>query len=171
MTKGKRELVRGVRSRGGDREMAKSYSWERREGESAIAYGAFVLYCEMGASRSYVGLAGRLKKPVRRIRLWGSQYSWRKRALAFDSFCDGVTLKLRLREAARIGRLQARKAGRHTRRIVRELMSIDPRKMSVLEAIALLELSIRIERDALEIGTGREDETPLTPEKSPEWLQ
>src|SRR5450759_1240528 len=109
--------------------MTKPYCWERRQNEATTSYAALILFCEMGSHRSYAGLAKRSRTSVSGIRSWASLHSWRQRAVAFDDFCDGVTLTMRIREAAKIGRLEARKVARQTTRIVKQLTSIDPRRM------------------------------------------
>ena len=152
--------------------MTKPYCWEREEDEARTAYAAFILFCEMRSHRSCAVLAERLGKPVSEIRSWASRHAWRQRAAAFDKFCDGLTLKIRIRESLRIGQLQARKVARLTKRIVNRLASIDPRRMSVLEVIALLESSVRIERECLAMGEKWEtDEAAVRQSKHPKWLQ
>jgi hypothetical protein len=152
--------------------MTKPYSWEREEGEATTAYAAFILFCEMGPRKSCAVLAERLGRPVGEIQSWALRHAWRQRAVAFDKFCDGLTLEIRIRESVRIGQLQARKAARQTKRFVNRLASIDPRRMSVLEVIALLESAVRIERECLAMGEKWEtDEAAVRQSKHLRWLQ
>jgi hypothetical protein len=152
--------------------MTKPYSWEREEGEATTAYAAFILFCEMGPRRSCAVLAERLGRPVREIQSWALRHAWRQRAVAFDKFCDGLTLKIRIRESVRIGQLQARKAARQTKKIVNRLASIDAERMSVLELIALLEMSVRLERECLALDEKwAADEAAVIQPKRSQWLQ
>jgi hypothetical protein len=150
----------------------KPYSWERQQGEATTAYTAFILFCEMGPRRSCAVLAKRLGRPVRAIQSWALRHAWHQRAVAFDTFCDGLTLTVRIRESVRIGQLQARKAARQTKRLVNRLASIDPRRMSVSELMALLESSLRIERECLAMCDNWEtDKAPVGQSKHSKWLQ
>ena len=50
--------------------------WQRQKGESAQAFAAFVVYREMAPPRSIRRVAGALRRGVRVLEQWSSQYGW-----------------------------------------------------------------------------------------------
>lgn len=58
--------------------------WERRKGESPLAYQAFVAYRDLGAARTFVAVAAALGKDTSLLRRWARRYDWRDRAWAWD---------------------------------------------------------------------------------------
>lgn len=71
--------------------------WERRQGESAKAYQAFVIYRDLGAERSTSKVAQKLSKSEQLIRRWSAKHEWQQRVEAWDaeqqSHADEVLLK------------------------------------------------------------------------------
>ena len=64
---------------------AKAEPWERQPGESAKAFEAFRIYCEMQEERSVRAVGQRLVKSGSLISRWSSQYNWVERARAYDN--------------------------------------------------------------------------------------
>ena len=58
--------------------------WERRKGESPLAYQAFVVYRDLGAARKFVAAADAVGKSTSLVRRWAARYDWRDRAWAWD---------------------------------------------------------------------------------------
>ena len=59
--------------------------WERQEGETSKAFAAFLLYRDMGRSRSLAGASSSFDNPSSKLRqfgYWSSQYNWVKRCQA-----------------------------------------------------------------------------------------
>lgn len=60
-------------------------SWERQPGESAKAFEAFELYCELGEERSIRKVAQQLLKSQPLMSRWSSQWKWVSRARDYDN--------------------------------------------------------------------------------------
>lgn len=60
-------------------------SWERQPGESAKAFEAFELYCELGEERSIRKVAQKLLKSQPLMSRWSSQWKWVSRARDYDN--------------------------------------------------------------------------------------
>jgi len=65
---------------GGD----ESRPWEQQEGESAVAYEAFLAFRDAGLKRTVKGTAAALGKSRSLISAWASSHSWRERVRAWD---------------------------------------------------------------------------------------
>lgn len=59
--------------------------WERQPKESAKAFEAFEIYCQMGNERSIRKVAQKLLKSDCLLRRWSSQWGWQERARAYDN--------------------------------------------------------------------------------------
>lgn len=62
--------------------------YERRESETDPAWGAFILYRDMGLDRSLAKVAAQLGKSDVLMSRWSSHHGWRKRVLAYDMEAD-----------------------------------------------------------------------------------
>ena len=60
-------------------------AWERRKGETGAAYGAFVLYRDLGARRRLQQVAEARGCQVSLLKRWSSEYDWVCRARAWDA--------------------------------------------------------------------------------------
>ena len=70
--------------------------WERQSGESAEAFGAFVMYRDMGADgqkRSLAKLGQNLGKTKAQMEHWSSKWNWQERVIAWDDEVDRQTRK------------------------------------------------------------------------------
>lgn len=65
--------------------MAELDPWDRQDGETSKAYEAFGVYRDLGASRSVQAVCNELGKSKTVMDRWCSQWSWVKRAQAWDS--------------------------------------------------------------------------------------
>lgn len=59
--------------------------WERQKGESAKAFEAFVVYRDMGASRTVSAVSEKLSKSRQLMTRWKSAWNWDERARAYDN--------------------------------------------------------------------------------------
>jgi hypothetical protein len=62
------------------------YPWARQERESTAAYEAFRVYMNMGARRNLRAVAAELDKSPSMIGNWSSEYNWRDRTTAYDTY-------------------------------------------------------------------------------------
>src|ERR1700680_1693937 len=58
--------------------------WDRLPEETAIAYEAFVVYCEQEASRSLSDVSVLLNRRLATVKRWSSRWNWQERCRAFD---------------------------------------------------------------------------------------
>lgn len=63
-----------------------AYPWARQERESPAAYDAFRIYMNMGARRNLTAVAVEVNKSRSMIGNWSSEYEWRDRTAAYDSY-------------------------------------------------------------------------------------
>jgi hypothetical protein len=123
--------------------------WERQPGESARAFEAFTLYRDAGPERSQRAVARRLGKSGALIGRWSSAHRWVLRADAWDTEQDR---QWRAQMTAR----RRRAVDRHVRtaelaqsKVAQRLIDLDPAELTVTELTRLLDVTVRIERDAL----------------------
>ena len=67
--------------------------WERQEGETSKAFAAFLLYRDLGRSRSLASASsidGVNTVKTRQFQLWSSKYNWVKRCQAWDEAQDKI---------------------------------------------------------------------------------
>ena len=57
----------------------------RLPGETPRAYGAFLVYYDLGHSRSHAAVADRLGEQIDTVKTWSSRYQWSHRITAFQS--------------------------------------------------------------------------------------
>lgn len=62
------------------------YPWARQERESTVAYEAFRVYMNMGGKRNLRAVAAELDKSPSVIGNWSSEYGWRDRTTAYDTY-------------------------------------------------------------------------------------
>lgn len=67
--------------------------YDRQAGESDKAFEAFVLYRDIGASRSLDTVAQKLAKSLPLIKRWSAQYGWVERVSAYDDYLDAQARK------------------------------------------------------------------------------
>lgn len=90
--------------------MAEIKPWDRQDGETSQAYGAFCEYRDLGVDRSTRTVAQKLSKSDAIIRRWSSRWNWVKRAQAWDSMPGQKTEEAYAEMAARIARQHERVA-------------------------------------------------------------
>ena len=139
--------------------------WDRQPGETAKAYAAFCAYRDLGTNRSLRRLAARDSEAstnVRQLARWSSAWDWPERAVAFDGFQDrewrleqAEARKTMLRTHAAVARQGIAKAAEQ----IREL---DPKNLTVREAIALFEVCVRVERASRGETSGLEEPGSLS---------
>lgn len=125
-------------------------TWERQPGESAPAFEAFATYRDTEpGQRSHRRVAQQLGKSRTLIGRWMDTHRWVERVRAFDGEQDRVWLlevQYQRRLAAKRHMAMARLA---QGKITQALQALDADKITVSELTRLLDVSVRIERDAL----------------------
>jgi hypothetical protein len=155
--------------------------FERQPHESMRAYESFMIYRDMGPSRTTEKTSYRTGKTHSWMQDLSQRWNWVERAKAYDDFMDGIRLdhEIKLRKEAverhiRIGQglqgLSAKQMNELKKQIeAAESGEINPDtgkpyqmpKMSLNDMARLIELGIRIERDGLGLANIRvEDQSP-----------
>ncbi len=125
--------------------------WERQKGEPKASYDAFWFYCNIPKEqkRTFVLVAKRFAKSDTYFRKQAKAWNWEERVLAYDNHL----LKLEF-EALKNERIDA--ARRHVKisrsiqgKIIKRLHKMEPNELSPSALTSLLDLAIKIERQAL----------------------
>ena len=58
--------------------------WDRLPQETAVAYEAFLSYCDQGGSRSLPDVSVLLNRRLATIKRWSTRWNWQERCRAFD---------------------------------------------------------------------------------------
>lgn len=72
--------------------MAQLNAWERQDSETSPAWGAFLLYRDMGGNRSLEKVARKVGKSRPLMERWSRRYDWVERARAFDRAMDAESV-------------------------------------------------------------------------------
>lgn len=119
--------------------------WDRRAGESTLAYEGFRQYRDLGPTRTM----DRLSISNTSARRWSGKWDWVARAGAWDDELRMVEDAERV-EAIRTMHRTHQRAGRAATQIaLRALQQLRPESMSPGEVVRLLDLGARLERDGL----------------------
>ena len=121
-------------------------AWDRREGETAKAYGAFRHYRDQGVLREVerVPLASRSQ-----CYRWAQRWDWGSRATAWDDASHMLDDRQRL-EAIRTMHDTHQRAGRAAiGKAIAALQHLQPEQIPATAAAQLLELGARLERTTL----------------------
>ena len=124
--------------------------WEQIEGETDMAFAAFVEYRNIQAAERTVRKAGEnIGKSAGSVLRWSSQFQWQARALAWDAEQDRLSREWFMAERKVMARRQAQTAQAAQGKIAQWLIELDPRKLSATEAARWYEVAVRVERQAL----------------------
>lgn len=83
------------------------HPWERQEGETPKAWEAFVVYRDLGSSRSLRGVANHLSKGMSLISRWSSRWNWVERAAAWDADTDRASREAQLEAITKMAQRHA----------------------------------------------------------------
>lgn len=126
--------------------------WERLTGESAKAFEAFVLYRDAGTDRSLAKVARTLGKSTTLVERWSARDAWVLRVEAWDVEQDRLWRRQQLASRAEVGKRHLRIANAMQDRLVRALASLDVATMSARDIGYWLEVSAKVQRQALGQG-------------------
>lgn len=133
--------------------------WEKQAGESAAAYLWFCRYRDypkdQGEPRSAEKVRQKYgKKPSyrRQLERWASKYDWIKRVEAYDAYLDEKKRNIRENEILAAEREHIQFADSIMLKLKQRLNCLDPESLTNREFIALINLTVRIKREALGIA-------------------
>lgn len=150
--------------------------WLQQDDETNASYAAFCIYRDMGVRRSlrqtcqtYYELAdlpARTDGKVTQISSWSQKYDWVERAWAYTAHLDRMA-RIEATEAAKqMGRRHAAIASVAIAKAAERINAVDPSKLSTREAVALLDLGVKVERMARGQSAVDDDATDDTEERS-----
>lgn len=134
--------------------------WERQKGESGKAFEAFVVYRDMGPTRSLMKAAQKLDKNRTTIGDWSAKWSWVERVDAWDDEQDRIRrLELAQARVEAVERhwksaAQVNAAGIFALNKWYKIAKSNPERLRPMEALKLWEHSLRIEREILRLDAG-----------------
>lgn len=135
--------------------------WEQLDGESFKAYQAFLMYRDLGLSRTLRGTAGHLGKNRKLIEGWSSKNNWVVRARAFDSHVDVSARQKIIDDRIEMLDQHARIARLMTNRVAARLVgdgateAFNPSELSAKDIPAWIKVAVDVERISRGEATAR----------------
>lgn len=129
--------------------------WERRNGEPAAAFHAFATYRSLGPARTIAVAAAELGRTSIYFQRLSAKWKWVERAQAWDDNRDKFVRDSEISEAIAAGKRHAAVAMKAIALSEASLdeLSANPEKLSAREAATLLDIGVKIERQALGMNT------------------
>jgi hypothetical protein len=125
--------------------------WERQEGESTSAYNAFRTYYMTPESekRTYAAVAEKVGKSDTLIRRWAKTWNWEQRTLAYDNHLVEEDIEKFKKERFKTIKRHVSIARLVQNKIIARLNDLNPSELSPGDLIKWLDISVKIERQAL----------------------
>ncbi|KAB2328944.1 hypothetical protein F7731_23615 [Cytobacillus depressus] len=120
--------------------------YERREGESAKAFEAFVKYRNMGIERSLTKVSQELGKSTTLLSRWSSQWDWVERVKAYDMEMDRQALMQEEKKRKEMVKRHAALATSFQSKVLERVRNLNPAELSTNDLIRWFEISVKIER-------------------------
>jgi hypothetical protein len=136
-----------------------AHVWNRVKGESGEAFRAFVAYRDLPGKRSIRKAAEIVGKSHQLLERWSACWSWVSRVAAFDDEILAVQDELAPRSVLAMRRRHAQAGAEMVGKAGESVRALDPTKVSVRDAVALLKTGVDIERQAF----GLSDEAQNVP--------
>lgn len=136
----------------------------RMFGESARAFEAFSHYRDLGASRSTAKVAQELGKAESLMDRWSADWSWVKRAAAWDEEQDHIWRAAVSARQAEMARRHVDIARRVQEKLVQRLDTLTVDEIGIREVARLLDVAVKIERQAMGVENSKTPvEVAITP--------
>lgn len=123
-------------------------TWERRDGESAPAWEAFVSYRDLGPARSITKVARQLGKSRALVGRWSRTYAWVLRAAAWDQEQDRIFAAEQQQARREMARRHAKLAQAVLAKAVARLQGLNAQELSPGELLRYIQTATDIERRA-----------------------
>lgn len=127
--------------------------FEQQPEESSKAFGAFVVYRNLGPERTLSAVARKIEKSNQLMGRWSKRYNWKARAAAWDAEADKRALELQVKEIAEMRDRHAGLAGKIQKIVDHEidliLQAINNGWLTGLsrkEVLAFAEFATKLER-------------------------
>jgi hypothetical protein len=136
----------------------------RMPGESARAFEAFRHYRDLGASRSTAKVAQELGKAKTLIDRWSADWSWVRRAAAWDEEQDRVWRAAASVRQAEMARRHVEMARQVQEKLLQRLNTLTVDEIGVRDLPRLLDIAVKIERQAMGVDNSKAAvDVPTTP--------
>lgn len=129
--------------------MANRMPWERQEGESTVAFEAFMLYRDLGHGRSGREVGEKLAKSGTLMKRWSAQWDWIERAGLYDDEKDRETMAILRKGRAEMARQDVILAKALKSKValwIKGVDAADVKKWRPGEAARALEVASKLER-------------------------
>lgn len=127
--------------------------WDKRKGETAPAFEAFVLYRDMGPKRSLEKAASRVGKTKQMLGRWSSEHDWQDRTAAWDEYLDRRVQEDNAHEHLEMNRRHGQLARMLQGKVVERLQGIDVDAIKPADLARIVDVAVRIERLAAGAAT------------------
>ncbi|MFI7283424.1 hypothetical protein ACIBOV_24495 [Micromonospora chersina] len=124
-------------------------AWDRQRSEPEKAYGYFVLYRDMGRTRTVAKVATQVNKSRDYLHKLATRWKWVQRAQSWDREEDRLYVEGLADQRRDMARRHARVASALQAKLVARLQTLDASKLTAGDIARWLEVSTRVERLAL----------------------
>ncbi|MDG4796894.1 hypothetical protein [Micromonospora sp. WMMD1082] len=124
-------------------------AWDRQHREPEKAYGYFVLYRDLGRTRTVAKVATEVDKSRDYLHKLATSWKWVQRAQAWDREEDRLYVEGLAEQRRDMAKRHARIASALQGKLVARLQSLKPEQLSVADIARWLEVATRVERLAL----------------------
>jgi len=133
------------------REASTRLPWERQFGESQKAFGAFCVYRDLGMKRSQEKVARELGKSAQLLARWSVKWNWVERIEAWVDEQDRMARIDQVEAVSRMNKFHALMSAALVEKAFRKINGVkdsEIEKMSLVSASRLLEVGVKVERQA-----------------------
>ena len=125
--------------------------WERQPNESTKRYSAFCIYRDMGRDRSLAKVSNEINKSKSTIK-WlqriSAEDNWVKRVTAYEDYLEKKKREENEATISEMNKRHIQAALMMQKNIFEKLKTIKSNKVSIIEMTKMLDLAVRIERQA-----------------------
>jgi hypothetical protein len=122
--------------------------WERQPGESALAYGQYCMYRDMGRTRTLAQAAELLTRSHPYLRAVAAAGHWADRAAAWDREQDRIYTEQLTQRRRDMAERHAKIATGFLGKVVTRLTSLDPGELTAADLVRMTDLAAKLERAA-----------------------
>lgn len=122
--------------------------WDKRPKETPRAFQMFTHYRDAGPARSLRKVAAETATTLGLVSGWSAEHDWVDRSAAWDQQLDRERQAEQVEEIRTMHRRHAALATQMMAKAIEKVRAIEGEKLSVREAILLIDLAVRMERQA-----------------------
>lgn len=125
-----------------------AFPWAPQPGETSLGFHYFTIYRSLGPRRTVAAAARELKCTPETLRALSAKYGWVDRCLAYDAYLDARAVEELARGRTQMRQEHADIAVLARKKILARLQTMNPDEMGARDLAAMLDLSVKIERQA-----------------------